>query len=352
MRAALIGCGGIAELHAEALRLADRVTLDAVCEIDPQKARDFADRWGVKHVFQDFDALIRDARPEIVTLALPTQWHADFTLRAARAGIPWVLCEKPMARNLAEADAMRSTCKAHGTHLLVHHQRRTFPAFREIRRRIESGAIGEVECIRASTAGDLLTDGTHLLNTVLFLNGDTPVRSVTGQIVRERPREGQKLGKAVSLQNGYRYRHGSPIEDAALAILHLANGVRVECFTGNARPNGRIYHDLEIIGSTGRLWKKVDRDLPTFLQQSGSGPWETVSVEEPPTTMAGAVALNYDRMARAEPHPLDAANGFTTLEAIMAIFEAARTHRSVTLPLAQKNSGLELIAREQEDATP
>src|SRR5262249_56959247 len=91
-----------------------------------------------------------------------------------QAGARAVLCEKPMAVHLADADRMIQAARAHGTLLCVNHQRRFTPRYVAAKELIDAGAIGLVTHVSAICGGDLLTDGTHLIDLTRYLVGELP----------------------------------------------------------------------------------------------------------------------------------------------------------------------------------
>ena len=144
----LIGCGGIARsAHLPAMgQLADRVVLRATADIDPAAAAAAAAPWGADHA-TDYRAMLERPDIQAVVIATPEYLHADQVEAAAAAG-KHVLCEKPMARTLAEADRMIAACAAAGVQLLVGHSRRFTRRYMEIRAAVDRGDIGDIRLMR------------------------------------------------------------------------------------------------------------------------------------------------------------------------------------------------------------
>jgi predicted dehydrogenase len=361
LRVVVVGVRGMGRQQAKLLAGMPEYRLEAVCDLDAATAQACAAENGVS-AYQDFSALLVERKPDVAAICTPNSSHASLTIQAARAGVRGVLCEKPMAVNLADARAMVAACAEAGTSLVVNHQRRVGADLRVARRLIESGAIGEVLEWRGFCAGDMLSDGTHAVDSLLWLAGDPPIRSVAGQVDR-RP-------AAASLRNerpGFRYGH--PVETGAWGLLTLEEGNRIEIFCGSYR--GRTaYQEYEVIGTRGRLWRVGDRISPNlFIQDAGGGEWESVfdgklwhAVPAPapggrglwravPESVRGdALAEGYRLLARSvregAPHPMAGAVALKGFEGIMAIYESARLGRTVDLPLAQERFPLELMIAE------
>ncbi len=102
---AIAGTGFIGQVHLKAMMDLPDVYVRAVYGRDPEKATEMAEKAGVPRSYSDFDRMLADPTVDCVVLGVPNFQHADFTLRAIRAG-KHVICEKPLAMNLEEAAAM------------------------------------------------------------------------------------------------------------------------------------------------------------------------------------------------------------------------------------------------------
>ena len=307
---AVVGLRGMGLSHAKAFAACPDFRVVAGCDLDPARTAEFAAALPGAAVFADFTRMLAEVRSAVVVIATGTASHAALALAAGEAGARGVFCEKPMAVNLGDARAMVAACRARGCALAVNHQRRTQPPYTTMRRLMIAGAIGKVELIRGSCAGDLLSDGTHAIDSIRWLTGDAPVRRVRGQVGRDRPNPAEPRGGGYDGSGGWRYGH--PIESGAQAILEFDEGLRAELFTGRFQPRGRGYQDIEVFGTGGRLWRAGDQ--------------------------AGEPLLIQDA-----PHPLAGDSALADQEVVMAVHESARLRRRVDLPLAQDRYPLELL---------
>ncbi len=140
----IIGCGNVTEVKSgPGFQKADGSRLVAVMRRDRQKAEDYARRHGVPRVHASADALIRDPGVDAVYIATPPSSHCKLALQAAAGGKP-CLVEKPMAMTHAECVRMNDAFRAAGVPLFVAYYRRALPRFLEVRRQLETGAIGPV----------------------------------------------------------------------------------------------------------------------------------------------------------------------------------------------------------------
>lgn len=352
LRAAIVGCGGMARWHARAMRTLDNYQIAACCDLDERAAGELAEEVGVAAIYADYDDMLARERPDVVTIVTPNDSHADLTIRAAEAGARGVYCEKPMATCLAEGQAMVAACRRHGTALAVNHQRRMSPPVVKMRELIADGALGEVYLFRGSCAGDLLSDATHLVDTIRCLAGDASVRWVFGQVHRLPAEELPRRAGGVQLASGG-FRYGHPVETGAVGIWEFEDAVRAEVYCGDLRLPDRSYGDYEVWGTEGRLWRAGDAaDPPLLIQDDRGGWWQAVEVDayaQPEMhTLTGRNC--YSRFAEmvqhGSDHPLSGDSALEDLEIVMAVYESARLRAKVELPLEQLRFPLEIMIEE------
>ena len=120
----VIGAGGIARLaHIPNYAKNPRVKLVAVADIDVAKARQVAEDFGIPNVYDNFEDLLANPEVEAVSVTTPPSAHAEPVIAAARAG-KHVLCEKPIAMTLEEADAMVDAAEKAGVKFAMGYQHR------------------------------------------------------------------------------------------------------------------------------------------------------------------------------------------------------------------------------------
>ena len=111
MKFGIIGCGDIAEnSFAPSLMKSEKAELVAVCRRNNERARMFANRFGGCKAYRSADELIGDKGLDAVIISTPTDFHCEYTLKAAEAGLH-VLCEKPMAHDRVECKLMIQACE-------------------------------------------------------------------------------------------------------------------------------------------------------------------------------------------------------------------------------------------------
>ena len=185
VRVGVIGAGVMGRSHCETLALRlPGAELVAVADVDEDAARRAAGLAPAAAVLTDHRVLLADPSLQAVVIATPNDTHASLIREAARAG-KHVFCEKPVALDLASADAALAEVDRQGVKLQVGFQRRFDSAYREARRAIADGELGAVELIVGTTrdprppsleqlrwSGGLFTDtAIHDLDSVRFLTG-------------------------------------------------------------------------------------------------------------------------------------------------------------------------------------
>ncbi|WP_163578105.1 inositol 2-dehydrogenase [Halomonas faecis] len=144
MRLALIGAGRIGKVHARAIDAHPEATLAAVADYHTPAAEALAADYGARVL--DADAVFEDAEIDAVLIASSTPTHADYLERAARAGKA-VLCEKPIALDLARTRDALKVLDAHPVTCALGFNRRHDPQFAALKRALAEGRIGELETL-------------------------------------------------------------------------------------------------------------------------------------------------------------------------------------------------------------
>ncbi len=338
--------------HVAALAKQANVDVVALCDLDPQLAGDQADEvvriageGSVRpKAYTDYSEMLERERPDVVAIATPNRFHAAMTIEAAKGGAKAICCEKPIAVDLAEAREMVAACAQAGVRLIVNHQRRLGGDFEWIRDAVARGAIGDLYLIRATCAGDMLSDGTHLIDSSLFVAGDVDWKWAFASYHRADYETAAAAGSDAKSGGGFDklggWRFGHPVEDGMFAVIELTNGVRVEFLTGDLRLPGRPYHDVELIGTSGSLRRSGDKDNENLFQRSADGSWEPVPVALEPSV--DKIARSYEKLLKLladdlpdSEHPLGTPHAMRGFELLMGVYESARTRRVVTRPVEQ-----------------
>lgn len=149
LRVGVIGCGSIAQhRHLPEYAANEKVELVAVCDIAEDRVFEVAEEYGVI-AYTDYKELLKSGQVDAVSVCTPNYLHAPITIAALNAGIH-VLCEKPMATSLVEAEAMIEAAQKNGKKLMIGHNQRFVPSHQKARQLIKSGEIGKIYSFRTA----------------------------------------------------------------------------------------------------------------------------------------------------------------------------------------------------------
>jgi predicted dehydrogenase len=279
----MIGHGFMGSAHSVGWRQAPRmfalpaeVEMTVVVGRSAEGAAAAAERWGWQESASDWREVIARDDIDVVDIVTPGDSHAEIAIAALDAG-KHVLCEKPLANTVAEAEAMAAAAEraaARGIRAMVGFTYRRVPAVTLLRDLIAEGLVGEVQQVRAAYRQDWLVDpemplawrlqkehagsgalgdiGAHAIDTTQFVTG-LGVTAVTGTIetiVKQRPLLGSGSGLSGTAAEGY---GEVTVDDVAIFTGRLANGALVS-FEATRFATGRKNQlTIEVSGTKGAL---------------------------------------------------------------------------------------------------
>jgi predicted dehydrogenase len=318
-RAGIIGCGGIARAHLMGYQGVPATEVVAAADISEEARDRFKDQVPGITTYADYHDMLANAALDLVSICTWPALHGEMVVAAAEAGAKGIVCEKPFDLTLPAADAAIEACRRSGTKLVVGHQRRFNWRYEQAKKALDEGAIGDLLAITVQCRGDLFTDATHSLDMMRFMADDAPAEWVLGQVTRYSDK----------------HRFGHDVEDAAVAHVQFANGVRGRIEVGDVPPS-IAYQRVLLQGSDGYIEVGGDNDGDwRLLRGSGAG-WEHHAIEDEPR--ANGFVREIEELIRwiegkADDHLLKGESGRATLEIIIAVFESARRRARVELPL-------------------
>lgn len=174
-------------IHAKALeKLSDKYEIAAVSDPIEDRCREAINKFGC-NAYPDFNKFIKDENFELAVIATPSHLHASHTIKALESGKN-VVCEKPMATNLTEANAMIEAAKRTGKILTIFQNSLFSPDYLKVKEIIQSGKLGRIVLIRICRhsfgrrwdwqtlrkfgGGELRNNGVHLIVQALSFIGD------------------------------------------------------------------------------------------------------------------------------------------------------------------------------------
>jgi predicted dehydrogenase len=279
---AIIGLGRISDHFMAGIQGSSNSKITALVSGHPEKAAKYAEKYGVPkssiYNYDNMGEISKNKAVDAVYIGLPNSMHAEYTLRCARAGKN-VLCEKPMAVTVPEAQSMIDACKAANVKLMIAYRCHYEPTNLKAVKLIRDGAIGQVQAIQSAFGfnigagewrlskalaggGPLFDVGIYCLNATRYLTGEEP---------------SQFQAFASSNPNDPRFKE---VEETVSWITKFPSGVLASCITtyganmdGYFRVHGSkgwlevnpafIYEGLRIKGRyAGPDGKQVDLDEP------------------------------------------------------------------------------------------
>ncbi len=286
IRIAVIGTGNISECHIEAYKKHPEVELVALCDIDPERVLAKAAKHGLpaERAFTDKAEMLRK-HPEIDAVSVCT-WnnaHAACSIAALKAG-KHVLCEKPMAMNAREAQAMQAAADKAGKLLMIGFVRRHGNDAHIVKDFVDQGFFGEIYYTKAaylrrngnpggwfgdrsrSGGGPLIDLGVHVIDLVRYVIGNPQPVSVYGATFH-------KLGNRAHIKSTKAYQAAGArsgrgdicdVEDLATAMIRFDNGtvLSVEASFSLNIKTGR--GDIEFFGT--KAGAKLDPKIEIFSE--------------------------------------------------------------------------------------
>jgi UDP-N-acetyl-2-amino-2-deoxyglucuronate dehydrogenase len=338
LRFGIIGVGNITPIHAAAIEGTPDAQFVAVATRNESRGRAFAAQHNATW-YPDYRELLRRADIDVVTICTPHDLHASITIDAAAAG-KHVLCEKPMARHVAECDAMIAACERAGVMLGIIFQFRFDPLAQTLKRALDAERLGHLHWVSANTiwyrsdeyyqsapwrgslesgGGVLINQAIHTIDLMLWLTG-TPTRVVA----RTRTLD-----------------HAIQVEDGALALLEYPDA-RLGLIQATTAAFPGYPERLEFYGSRGSaVYHKGQGRLEWHLaepREDRVDESEVSSGAARPMDISATAHIaqfqDFTAAVRAHRAPrVDGREGRRAVELIEAIYRSARADAPVALPL-------------------
>ena len=338
LRAVVVGCG-VGRVHAAAYMDTDAAELVALCDIDEVPLNRVADAHDIEGRYTDFETMLREEQPDLVNIATAQPLHAEMTILTATQYTPkGILCEKGMANNMGEARSMLAACDRNGVKLAIGHESRYLTQIQQARELITAGAIGAIRLVHGwYVQGGMMNQMCHGCDRALFILGDPEPTWVMGNTQR----------------NSDRWERGWPCEEMAVGVVGFADGSRL-ILEGETPGGAQVeQHRLTFVGDEGTLYVRTEGEVrqpgtvpddPIGLRiVRNDGSAEAFEFHNDPYHDARRREIDaFARWAAGEldGHYQDAHLCVQTQEILMAIYESARTHGLVQLPLTTQSSPL------------
>ncbi len=280
IRTAVVGTSWWADgAHLPGLHARADIELVALCGRNPERLVQLAAKFGIPRTFTNYQLLLTETKPDVVVVLTPNYTHALMTLAALEAGAH-VICEKPLALNTAEAQAMLDRAEQLGRRHMTFLTYRGMPGPRFLKQLIDSGYLGRLHHVQAcylhgswldpkraaswktalaeggsGVLGDL---GAHVIDLLLWWFG--PMVRVAGNLstfIGERP---DASGATVKVET----------DDAAAFVAEFAGGGQATIQLSRVAPERHNYQRFELYGSAGTLVYEYDQLMAHVGKVSGA----------------------------------------------------------------------------------
>jgi predicted dehydrogenase len=319
-RVAITGCHRMLERTpaghnwAAAFAAVPETKIVAVHDYSDETRQRFAAVWDVP-AYDDYGEMLAHERPDVVSVATRQTLHADQIEAAVAAGARGIVCEKPLATSMAEADRITGACERGGARLLLGLDRRWMSYYRHIHGLLEEGLIGEVRVVATYGVPNLIAHGCHWFDMLAYFAGDPALEWVSGTVDQGR---------------------GDPRDPSGSGILQFANGVRA--FVDSSAGTDVSF---DLVGSTGRLMILSDGAETRLWSRERSGPLSPRDLPMRPAANDAPAAAVRDLLAAIEqdrPTACDTAAAARSLEVGLAFHAShARDATRVTCPLNDRS---------------
>ncbi|MDA3960197.1 MAG: Gfo/Idh/MocA family oxidoreductase [Planctomycetota bacterium] len=342
LRCGVIGLG-MGKAHIRGYQAHPNCEVVAVCDLDEERLAKAKDEFGIPAVYSDVDAMLAAEKLDIVSIATPNKLHKPFTLAAAKAGAH-VLCEKPIAMNVAEAREMQAAVEAAGKRLMINFSYRFNAASQALKRLVDTGVLGNVYTARTcwlrrfgfpgfggwfsntamSGGGPLIDLGVHRIDLALWLMGypepDVVLASATDVLTKA---ECERQGKEANTENhaaGFiRFKNGASLQVEASWACHRAEDEFMET---------HLYGD-----KAGLVQKNVGGgyNFTAELFETRAGALYTTEIGRTIEPAKSAMECFADAILNDEPTPAPAEQGIIVQQILDGLYESAATGKPVTV---------------------
>jgi predicted dehydrogenase len=350
--------------HAAGYQRIDGCVLVGCADIVRENAEAFAERHDIDPgaVYEDYETMLREVDPDVVSVCVPPAVHAEIVIGAAETGVPDAIhCEKPMATSWGDCKRMVEACDDADIQFTINHQRRIGPIYQQAKSLLDDGTIGDLKRIEWSEA-NIFDAGTHLFDLSSFFTDDEPAEWILAAI-------------------DYREENlwfGAHNENQAVVQWRYENGVYGLGIAGEEEGGDAFDPYIALSGTDGRIELGASDGSPLRYRTDTSG-WTDVDVDEdvwgnpqPSKPRQGLMLVaerapvlpddlftadhvsHYDRaieeVVRAyrtgTDSPLRAELALQGSELIFAAYESVRSRGRVDLPLEIDDNPLESMVEE------
>lgn len=332
LRVAIMGLGSYGTRVTEAIQGCQRTKLVGVISGTPSKVEDWKVKYNIPakncYNYENFDAIKDNPDIDAVYVITPNALHKDQVIRVAKAG-KHAICEKPMAVNAEDGQAMVDACKAAGVQLLIGYRMHFEPNTLEVIRMRKAGELGEIRFFQGlcgfvigdpnqwrldpalSGGGAMMDIGIYAINGARYMIGEEPTW-VTAQETKSNP---EKFKEGIDETITFQFGFPSGATASCLSTYYMNN---LDRFYLNGSKGW-----AEMLPSTG---------YGPIKGETNKGPLNEPIVTHQTVQMDEMAAIIFD--GKKPEVPVNGEEGVRDMKIIDAIFKAATTGEKVPLNLS------------------
>ncbi len=264
-RIAFIGCGGISQTHLGALATMPDVEIVAGVDIDPERLKAMEEKWKVTKLYKDWPTMLKEVKPDAVSVCTPNGFHAQPTIDSLNAGAH-VIVEKPMAMDPAQCEQMLATAKKNGKKLAVGFQYRYHPNTDFLTRARDEGQFGNVMFIKCQAlrrrgipnwgvfgrkelqgGGPMIDIGVHVIEMAHYVMGSPKPIAASGNTWTYL---GDKQSDVASQWPNWDWKTYT-VEDLAIGQIRFENGAILQIEASFAAHIKEDVWNFTLVGDKG-----------------------------------------------------------------------------------------------------
>jgi predicted dehydrogenase len=348
LKVGVIG-GGVGRLHLTGYQaLGDDVELVALCDMNEIRLNELGDKFNIPLRYTDTDAFLASGEVEAVSICLPNHLHAPVSIAALEAGLH-VLCEKPLAENMAPAQKIVEAVAQASTKFMICFNRRYRRDVQWIKKILAEGKLGRIYQVKAgwvretgipggwfsdkemAGGGTLIDLGVHMLDSVMWLLDYPTPLTISGNIQAN-------FGPRNIKGWGYRKSKSFTVEDSALAFIRLADGVTLNLETSWASHGKPGMDDIFItlMGTQGTVELYIpnyaSENTLTLYTEAGGVPVVTRPAVKGVGSDHDYAVTEFIKCIREDTAPTASAEqGLVIMQMIEAIYQSAAAGREVSI---------------------
>ena len=286
LRLGFIGMGGIANHHANMYKKIGGVDLVCGCDIRPEANEHFKNVHGIQNTYVDFKKMLKEFKDvDAIDVCTPNGVHAPAAIAAAEAGKN-VFCEKPMAMNAKDGQAMADAAKRNGVKFVMGFQHRYEPRSFAIREQIEAGKFGKILYVRAQAlrrrgipnwgvfgqkklqgGGPMIDIGVHILDTAFSITGCPKPVSATANTFTFL---GNKKSNVKSQWPNWDHKTYT-VEDMAVGMIRFDTGMMLTLESSFVAHLEQDVFNIQVFGEKGgAIWSTSDMyfDMGSYMMNA------------------------------------------------------------------------------------